>query len=141
MSSIQVQDAKQEDGFTLIELLVVVIIIGILAAIAIPTFLSQRERGWQAAIVSDTRNAALEVEADYTSRAGATYPANQAAFDVLVPPDTVTYPVTASLTYTTDGTTWFCITGVDTRVDNGQLFVYDSAEGGMQEPGTACSNP
>ena len=41
---------RGEEGFTLIELLVVIIIIGILAAIAIPVFLNQRQKGWEAAV-------------------------------------------------------------------------------------------
>ena len=61
---------EDEQGFTLIELLVVVIIIGILAAIAIPAFLNQRERAWQSELTSTVRNIALEVEADATAAGG-----------------------------------------------------------------------
>jgi prepilin-type N-terminal cleavage/methylation domain-containing protein len=53
---------RDDSGFTLIELLVVVIIIGILAGIAVPIFLSQRSKAWAGAIKSDLHHFAEDEE-------------------------------------------------------------------------------
>ena len=62
LARIRKAQEENEGGFTLIELLVVIIIIGILAAIAIPVFLNQRQKGYDAQAKSDLRNMATAEE-------------------------------------------------------------------------------
>ncbi len=78
----RVQDEK---GFTLIELLVVILIIGILAAIAIPSFLGQRAKGQDATAKTTVKTAQTAMETWFTDNQNYTVAADGAELKVIEP--------------------------------------------------------
>src|SRR3954447_25838611 len=78
LARIRKAQEEREGGFTLIELLVVMIIIGILAAIAIPVFLSQRQKAQDTATKADVTTLGKEIATYFVDNAAAPAAANQA---------------------------------------------------------------
>jgi type IV pilus assembly protein PilA len=137
LSPMKLQDAKREEGFTLIELLVVVIIIGILAAIAIPVFLSQRERAWRGSVQSDLRNAAVSEETYFTD--GGTYTATIADLTGLGYNPTVDVAVVLSTTATgtlVDGQV-YCMAGRHAK-NTAEVWYLGSGGTLSETAGTGC---
>ncbi len=95
--------AEDEKGFTLIELLVVILIIGILAAIAIPAFLNQRNKAYDSQAKSNIKTAQIAEETYSTDNNGTYAPAetmttgDAGALAVIEPTLKNTPAVTASL--------------------------------------------
>jgi prepilin-type N-terminal cleavage/methylation domain-containing protein len=139
---------EKNEGFTLIELLVVMIIIGILAAIAIPVFLNQQKKGYDASVKSDLRTVANELNTYYTDNqtyASATFGASTAGAGTTTTPltavtsgttavigsDTITLSKGTTVYVAGAGTKGFCLIGINSNGSANAYYGYDSTKGGL----------
>lgn len=126
---------NNEDGFTLVELLIVVVIIGILAAIAIPIFMNQQKAAYDAGLQSDLRNFGTALET--------TKVINNGKYDVTAARSPISYK-SAVASFSPSTNNWLvCVPksgesfAIYARSASGNAFVYRS--GGGFAPTTIAS--
>ena len=120
---------RDEHGFTLIELLVVVVILGILIAIAIPTYLSYRKSAADKSAQSDLRNTVNLIEG---CAVDGTYPnaINPAGVITGCAGQRVQLSENTSISYTPTGTPVTSYRVATTNSGGSKIYCYDSADGG-----------
>jgi type IV pilus assembly protein PilA len=119
--------AQDEKGFTLIELLVVILIIGILAAIAIPSFLNQRSKGNDAEAKSAAVTAAEAFETCATDNNGSYSNCTESALLAIEP---TLNDVSSRLVVTSPASNQYTVTVTSNRDNNAATFVLTRAANG-----------
>ena len=135
---------EKDQGFTLIELLVVIVIIGILAAIAIPIFLNQQKKGVDAGVKSDLKQLANLEETYYVDNSDYAAAADLAAVEATFTDFKGTSGNDFVITLDAAGDGGYCIKGWNTDgtyTSAADALYYDSTGGGLAttNPGSSCT--
>lgn len=140
MTALETFDRRAFDqrGFTMVELLVVILIVGALAAIAIPVFLSQQHKAHGSAMASDLRTTASELESYYSSNQsypswldGESLSGNVTIDDELLK---LTAGDTVRVDYNSDGSA-YCLTASSRYVSERRYYISD--RGGLMPTSTS----